>query len=494
MKIKTSAIPEWFYNSDCFKLETDQNNKNYNSVKQRLYDYTNYPRFTAPSNKIAGHPEYNFVDLLKIQNNTERRDPGEKVGYNIFPKRADSVGFSLSPTTLFNAYTKEQNYAFKGESGDLNNNTLDLDATDEKYQYVNGERAYGNYINEEQEKLMCKFLEKEHNKEKSKNSKISTYALNAFQTLDKFFYLDTQKDILCDYLINPPKSIMADACFDFLMEDIYCLYHTDSFYLIAWGIFEIKLARRKYELTKKEVFEKFFFLLWSHSEFYGINFFYKKNDGTVINRGEKPSGGNPGDSKAPANALYNYATALAAITIGDGLLHFMDALYSWGEFTNSSGEKVDLENLSNFNVSAPYRFSFTPESEIGYGVRPAIIWVGVNQYVSLAIWHAYQNKDIIENTEFKWETPDFIYGTTRRTGNEKQIPYNLLYQEPTVELKYYNNPTTGNKECLIYVCNFNSKEYKPKMLTVFAKDKNNNEVKIPILIKGKKAELVRVTF
>ena len=173
MKIKTSAIPEWFYNSDCFKLETDQNNKNYNSVKQRLHDYSTFPKFTPPSNKIAGHPEYNFVDLLKIQNDTQRHDPGEKVGYNIFPKRGDSGTSNLSPTPLFNAYTKEQNYAFKGADGTVDNGglNLNLEASDEKYQYIDGESNYPNSINTDQEIALCNFLAREHNKEKSKNSK-----------------------------------------------------------------------------------------------------------------------------------------------------------------------------------------------------------------------------------------------------------------------------------------------------------------------------------
>jgi hypothetical protein len=514
MKIQTSATPEWFYNSDCFKLETDSNNKNYKSVKQRIYDYKNYPRFTAPKNKIAGHPEYNYVDLLNIQNDENRYDPGQKVGYNIFPKRPHTQSQSnYTNKPFFNGHSNENQYAFKGEGGliESTTNPLNLDATNEKYQYINGE------FNKENPPTsgigtvltvpggitsMQQFMNREHSKEVSKNTKFSVYSLIAYEILYKFYDLQTYKEQLCGYLTNPPTSQMIEGGLDFLLEDIYCVGYGDLFLLIPWGIFEKKIALKQYKLSGKKGYNEFIFLLWSHSEFFGINLFYKKNNGTVINRGENPSAsGDPGDSKAPANALFNYSAALAAMTIGDGLLHFIDAVYAWGEFTNENNQIEDLENLPNTNISAAKYFAndstaINGDSASGYAVRPAIVWMGVNQYASLAIWHAYQNKDIIEDTEFEWETPDFLSPTnsTRRTGNDKQIPYNLYYNEPTFEIKYFNNKTNNKRECLIYACNFNSKKTVPEIVTVILKDKNGNEVNVPIVLKGKKAELVRVTF
>jgi hypothetical protein len=83
----------------------------------------------------------------------------------------------------------------------------------------------------------------------------------------------------------------------------------------------------------------------------------------------------------------------------------------------------------------------------------------------------------------------------RRRENEKRIPYNLHYNEPTVEAKYSANKT----ECLLYVCNFRpsvSNATTPYIVKVILNptDTPNGEIEVPVVLKSSKAELVRVTF
>jgi hypothetical protein len=177
------------------------------------------------------------------------------------------------------------------------------------------------------------------------------------------------------------------------------------------------------------------------------------------------------------------------MTTADGLFHFIDRFCAFGD-VNVDGTLRDLE-IENVNGS----IQVTLRNEI-YTIGPSIIWLGVNQYVVLAMWQASQHKDIIEDTNYEWFTPDFIHSThgVRRTGDYKQIPYNLHYKEPTIEMKYYYNTQLNKRECLIYVCNFEATNDTLEFVTVIANDLTGNEIQIPITLKGFKAELVRVTI
>lgn len=485
MKIQTTSIPEWFYNSEMFQLETDSNDKNYNSPKQRIFHYDTFPTFTSPSNKIAAHPEYDYGFMKSQENNSVRIDPGQRVGYNRFPK---FTGVLANETTPFlNAYANDQQIAFKNEGGSLydDQNPLNLGGgTTEHLQWINGEQGIGYSINpSETDKLqkMNTFLNQCRSYQP--NTKFGIYSLPAFSIFGQFYNINetSVRDTLCGYLETPPDSIHELCGFDYLMEDLYAINSSKTQFYIALGMFEKQLARKKYLLTNKEIYNKFYYILWSHTEFFGFQLRYRKNTNELITCGELD-----GLTKAPSNPNYTYSIALAAMTTGDGLIHFNDRFCTFGT-VDINGTMRDLEIE---NVDASPFVSATLRNQT-YTVGPAIVWLGVNQYVALAIWQASLNKDIIEDTTYDWFTPDFINSTgTLRTGNNKQIPYNLYYHEPTFEVKYSAN----KNECLIYACNFDSINPSPETTTVIVKDKNNNDVQIPITLKGLKAELVRVTF
>lgn len=480
MKIKTSATPEWFFQSDLFQLETNSSNINYNSPKKRIHDYSTFPTYTAPSNKITGHPEYDYAYMKNQENNSTRIDPGQQVGYNVYPKMTGVIPGQNLP--FLNAYNSTQQIAFKFESGSINDGTLNLGlGTDEKYQWINGEQGIGYFIfpNETLKiQRVNDFLNQ--SRQYQPNSKFGIYSLQAFSIWDEFYHLDDINVInqLCDYLINPPDSIQALVGCDYLMEDIYSQGSNKSQFYGAMAIYQKQLARKKFQQTGLQVYNKLYYLLWSHSENFGYQFRYKKNDGSFITVGELD-----GLSKAPSNINLNYNLALAGVTIADGFWHFIDRFCSFGT-NNFDGTNKDLE-VDNVNHSLMVNL----RNQI-YTVGPSIIWLGVNQYSALAIWHAYLQRDIIEDTTYEWFTPDFIYNNNLRTDKYKEIPYNLYYKEPTVQAKYNANKS----ECLLYVCNFDSENITQQLVTVKLKDNNNNDVNVPVVLKGTKAELVRVTF
>lgn len=493
MKIKTSAIPEWFFQTDLFKLETNSSNLNYNSPKKRIHDYSTFPTYTAPSNKIAGHPEYDYAFMKNQENNSVRIDPGQQVGYNIFPKLSGLL--PQDTDTFLNAYTSSQQIRFATEGGLVFDDNLNLNPTPERIQWINGEIVDGHGIGYTLETYLAprvkKMIDRLKQNEISANSKYGIYSLQAFPVWSDIYETiagsTSAADKLCNYLENPPDSIMELCGFDYLMEDIYCIDSGKSQFYAAMGIYMKQLARKKYLQTNKEIYKKFYYLLWSHSEFFGTKIQYKKNDGSFIKMGEFD-----GLTKSPANINTNYNLALAGVTIADGFWHFNDRFCTFGS-VNVDGVMRDLEKegVQNNGGSTTYPGSLTTYLRGQYyKILPAIVWLGVNQYSALAIWHAYLQRDIIEDTTNDWFTPDFIFNNVPRTGKEKEIPYNLYFKEPTVQAKYSADRT----ECLLYVCNFDTNDTTQQIVTIKLKNKDNNDVNVPVVIKGTKAELVRVTF
>jgi hypothetical protein len=214
---------------------------------------------------------------------------------------------------------------------------------------------------------------------------------------------------------------------------------------------------------------------------------YKKNDGSFIQMGEFN-----GVIKSPANINTNYNLALAGVTIADGFWHFIDRFCTFGS-VNVDGYMKDLEKESIQNDSNTTTYPYAQTAYLRgqyYKILPAVVWLGVNQYSALAIWHAHLQRDIIEDTTNEWFTPDFIFNNVRRIDFEKEIPYNLRFKEPTVQAKYSADKT----ECLLYVCNFDTNDTTQQIVTIILTNKDNNEVNVPVVLKGTKAELVRVTF
>jgi hypothetical protein len=512
MKIKTSAIPEWFFSSSMFNLETNISSSNYNSPKQRIYDYSTFPTYTAPSNKIAGHPEYDYTFMKNQRNSSSRIDPGEQVGYNIFPRL---IGLLPQDSASFlNAYSSSQQIRFATEGGLVFDNNLNLSSTPERIQWINGEISNGHGIGYTIEpqyyQNVRNMLTQVKSNPISSGSKYGIYSLQAFPNVwNNFGYINgsdlTPVNTLCNYLINPPTSVMEETGFDFLCEDLYSVEENEATWYGAMGIYMKQLARRKYELDpSKEIYKKFYYILWSHSEFFLNKIPYKKNNSNnLISNGEIN-----GLQKVPSAIHLNYSLALAGVTLADGFWHFIDRFCTFGpvDIINENGtvaeSNVDLEQYSINgtinNIDNTYNDGGKTTYLRGqyYKILPAMTWLGVNQYAALAIWHAYLQRDIIQDTTYNWFTPDFRnMNGVLRTGNEKRIPYNLHYNEPTVEAKYSADKT----ECLLYVCNFkpsSSNAITPYIVKVILNptDTLNGEIEVPVVLKSSKAELVRVTF
>ena len=515
MKIKTSAIPEWFFSSSMFNLETNISSPNYNSPKQRIYDYSTFPTYTAPSNKIAGHPEYDYTFMKNQRNSSSRIDPGEQVGYNIFPKFNGKL--PQDTATFLNAYSSSQQIRFTNEGGKYNNTTdnrLSLSISGEALQWVNGEQGIGYTIEPQYYQNVRDMLTTAKSNPISSGSKYGVYSLQAFPDVwNNFGYIDgsstglTAVNTLCNYLENPPTSVMEETGFDFLCEDLYSIDEWDATHYGAMGIYMKQLARKKYSQTNKEIYKKFYYILWSNTEFLNNRISYKKNNSNnLISNGEGAS-----LTKPPSCIHLNYSLALAGVTIADGFWHFIDRFCTFGpvDIINENGtvaeSNVDLEQY-NINGTINNIDNTYPSPEGGgkttylrgqyYKILPAMTWLGVNQYAALAIWHAYLQRDIIQDTTYDWFTPDFRnMNGVRRIENEKRIPYNLHYNEPTVEAKYSADKT----ECLLYVCNFTpsvSNATTPYIVKVILNPTGtpNGEIEVPVVLKSSKAELVRVTF
>lgn len=511
MKIKISAIPEWFFSSSMFNLETNISDSNYNSPKKRIYDYSTFPTYTAPNNKIAGHPEYDYMFMKNQQNSSSRIDPGQQVGYNIFPKLSGAL--PQNSASFLNAYSSSQQIRFTNEGGkydNTTNNRLSLSPSEEATQWVNGEQGIGYTIEPQYYQNVRDMLTTVKSNPISSGSKYSVYSLQAFPNVWNNFSLINGSDLtpittLSNYLDNPPTSVMEETGFDFLCEDLYTIDEDEATQYGALGIYMKQLARKKYELDpSKQIYKKFYYILWSHSEFLINKISYKKNNSNnLISNGE-----GAGILKPPGNPHLHYNLALAGVTIADGFWHFIDRFCTFGpiDVINENGtvreSNVDLEqyniNGTINNVDNTYQDGGVTTYLRGqfYKILPAMVWLGVNQYAALAIWHAYLQRDIIEETTTEWFTPDFRnMSGVRRANAEKRIPYNLHYNEPTVEAKYSANKT----ECLLYVCNFRpsvSNATTPYIVKVILNPTGapNAEIEVPVVLKSSKAELVRVTF
>jgi hypothetical protein len=445
------------------------------------------------------------------QNSSSRIDPGQQVGYNIFPKLSGLL--SQNSASFLNAYSSSQQIRFTNEGGKYNNTTdkrLSLSPSEENTQWVNGEQGIGYTIEPQYYQNVRDMLTTVKSNPISSGSKYSIYSLQAFPNVwNNFGFINgsdlTPVTILSNYLDNPPTSVMEETGFDFLCEDLYTIDEFEATWYGALGIYMKQLARKKYELDpNKQIYKKFYYILWSHSEFLINKILYKKNNSNnLISNGESE-----GILKPPGNPHLHYNLALAGVTIADGFWHFIDRFCAFGpvDIINENGtvaeSNVDLEqyniNGTINNIDNTYQDGGKTTYLRGqyYKILPAMVWLGVNQYAALAIWHAYLQRDIIQDTTYDWFTPDFRnMSGVRRENSEKRIPYNLHYNEPTVEAKYNANKT----ECLLYVCNFRpsiSNANTPYIVKVILNPTGapNAEIEVPVVLKSSKAELIRVTF
>lgn len=485
MVIIKAPIPDWFFQSKVFEIETNSTHKDYNSPKNRILDYSSFPVFSCPSNKVALTAEEDYSLLKSQENENQRVSPYEKVGFTHFPKLTGR--YEGQNIEFYNKYPPSKQAAFRTEGGTLASNTLNLGAgTNEAIQWINGEMGIGYNISfgdTESINRMNNFTNSCRSYQP--NSKFGIYSLQAFPIWEGVYNAKDSlegADLLYNVLVNPPDSIQALCGFDYLIEDVYSLNSTQTQFYGALSLLLKQIARKKFLLTNNPCYSKVYYIIWSHSENFGYQLRYRKNTGQMITSGELW-----GLVKAPANPNHNYNVALLGVTCADGISHFVDRLPSHGQVNiNGSLRDLEIENIDGENGGIDVILRGQ-----NYPVAPAIIWYGVNQYTALAIWQAWNWRDIIEDTTYDWFTPDFIYKGVTRTDKYKTIPYNLFYKEPTFEVKY----SSTKDSCLIYACNFSATNYtSPEHVYVKVKNKFNQEVQIPLILKGSKAELFRVNF
>ena len=481
MQIKYLSFPEWFWESKTFQLETNNTHSNYNSVKERVFDYDTFPTVTAPTNKFVGHGEYRY-DLIKAQEGDSiRRDPSEKVGYTHFPRLNGLIPGQNNP--FFNAYPTSKQVKFANESGNVFDNTLHISPQEEDTVWINGEQGIG--YNIESGSIEAQRIKTliDNLKVAKPNSKYGVYSLQVFPSIWQLFYEIkndvTKADILCTMLDNPPTSIHEECGMDYLMEDLYSLGTNNTQIYTAIGIFTKQLARKKYQLTGKSVYNDVRYLIWSHTEFLGFNFKYRKNTGELIICGELD-----GLSKAPANPEHNYNLALHGLTSANGIFSFIDRLTTFGS-VNINGTVRDLEKENVDGTDAGIAVDLIGQF---YKIAPALIpSVSVNMLTSIAIWQTSFVRDIINSTLYDWVTPDFTYNGTLRTGRFKQIPYNLFYKEPTFELKFNNDKS----KALLYAVNLSD---TVPTIPIQVQVKITDTLTIPVVLKGNKAELITINL
>jgi hypothetical protein len=479
MKIKYLPFPEWFWESKTFQLETNASHSNYKSVKERVFDYDTFPTVTAPTNKFAGHGEYRY-DLMKAQEGTSiRRDPSEKVGYTHFP-RFDGFGSQNNP--FFNAYPTSKQVKFANEAGNVFNNTLTMSPQQEDIVWINGEQGIGyslglGSIEAQRVKAMVDGL-----KAAKPNSKYGIYSLQVFPIWQLFYEIKdnvNKADILCTMLDNPPTSIHEDCGMDYLMEDLYSLESGNTQIFTAIGIFTKQLARKKYQLTGKYVYNDVRYLIWSHTENLGFNLSYRKNTGEMINCGELD-----GLSKAPANPEHNYNLALHGLTSANGIFSFIDRFTSFGT-VNIDGVNRDIEKENVDGTDGGTAANLNGQL---YKIAPALIpSSSANMLMSIALWQTSFVRDIIDSTVNDWFTPDFTYNGNLRTDKYKQIPYNLFYKEPTFELKFNNDKS----KALLYAVNLSD---TVPTIPIQVQVKITDTLTIPVVLKGNKAELITINL
>lgn len=476
MKIKYLPFPEWFWNSNTFKLETNNTSSNYLSIKERVFDYTNFPDVTPPNNKFVGHAEYRY-DLLKAQETDEiRRDPSERIGYTYFPRLQGLLEGQTNP--FFNAYPTSKQVKFAHEAGSIYNDTLTMSPQIEDMIWINGEQGIGYSIDDAGAAKVKTLIT--NLKSAKPNSKYGIYSLQVFPIWSLFYGSDTdftKADILCEMLNNPPTSIHEKCGMDYLMEDLYSLGSMNTQIFVAIGIFTKQLARKKYQLTGKSVYNDVRYLIWSHTENFGFNFNYIKHTGEMISCGELD-----GLSKAPANPEHNYNLALHGLTSANGIFSFIDRKTTFGS-VNINGVMRDLEKE---NVDGTEGGTTAILNGQLWKVAPAIIpSMSANMLVSIAIWQTSFVRDIIDSTLYEWFTPDFTYNGNFRTGKYKQIPYNIFYKEPTFELKFNDNKS----KAVLYAVNLS--DVVPTT-PIHVQVKITNTLTIPVTLKGNKAELIKI--
>lgn len=445
MEIITNNTPDWFWTSGSFS-------------NKRLPEYSIFPTFTIPNNKLSASMIKQDVEIGMISG---QKHPLEKVGFNLF--YTNWGGFTNYPKS------KLINYTDLGYSNinPTDENSWTYNLNQEKIQWLNGEAPLlydgaGVAANPNKRNKLRQILGDAINN--SPTSEIMVYSWIAISSFEDWYNTDISKLIPPYSDNNLIYSPQIDCGFNAMMQQIYSL--NDKYYdYPAFFIYQAQLAKLKYPNNK------LYAVLWTENEIVDgftelNNVKRKRQDGVFINLP---------NSKANAPAEYIYNCVLASMCLGKGIFNWEGTMFELAtESLNSEPSGRDLGNPIQITVG----------NEI-WEEKSTRCWKGNMMFWILALYHISQHKDTIEETNFDWITPDFEYNGVLRTGNFKMIPYNKLYKEPVVQLKYNNNKTKAS--VLIMNCWGDN----TKVQTVRVID-GNIDVVLPV--NGTKAELYKINL
>jgi hypothetical protein len=455
-KVISTPTPDWFWESKSF------------TEGKRLPKYDNFPAVTIPTNKKSASMLRQDTEIPLISGN---KHPLERIGHNMFYTNHGGL----------TNYTNDKLAVFTDLSYNGSNPTDEsqwgMAQNPQKIQWLNGEMPLG-YDG----RAVMGYNATTGTGNSNKANKLRTIlgaalAANPGIQIGIYSWIDViplslwynnDTSALLNYYTTPSTiySAQVDAGCNAVFDAIYST--NDSLYdFTALYIYKKQLLRLKYNNNIP-----LYSLMWTENEgvdgFPGLSVDRKREDGTFINL----SG-----AKANANAEYMYNVAIVSLTVGDGIIGWegvMPSIYSEDPAREPFGVDTASPNLIQVQVGTDT-----------WALDNARVWKSCRLFWDLALYHVSLYKDIIEGTTNNWQTPDFEYNGNVRTGNLKLVPYNKLYSEPVVQLKYNNTKS----EALILVHNPWATNLDTKQVRVFDSITGLNET---VMVKGTKCELYKV--
>jgi hypothetical protein len=456
MKTKTTNIPEWFHTSKSF------------TESKKTPDYSVFPSFTLPSNRVAANMFRTDTDAESIIN---QKHPLERIGFNLF--YGNHGGLTNYPGNKLIHFT-DLGY---NSSDPTNESYWSFNFQQYKIAWINGEIPIGydgqaviGIPSKKNKLLQILGAAKLNNPdlliciyswESIHNIRVNWYNLDSGSIYDA--------ETLYDLLNNPNNIItpQIDAGCNAIMQQVYS--SNNSYYdWIALLILQSQLIRKKHGYNYP-----FFPLIWSLNEsldgYPTVNIAkYRRPDGTFINlEGFKQS--------APPEYMYNFS--LISMLFCNGFIsweNIMTSIVSEKDINEPFGEDVDNNIIQ------------TTIGNETWSIENSRTWQSNYLFSILGLYQISQNKDIVEDTSHEWFHPDFSYkNNPLRTGKFKTIPYNKLYKEPIVLMKYNQDET----EAFVFIMNCWETNFEKVPITFTDTTKN---ITITLPQNGRKAELYRV--
>ena len=442
---------------------------------KRLPKYDNFPAVTIPTNKKSASMLRQDTEIPLISGN---KHPLERIGHNMFyTNHGGLTNYTNDKLVLFGdvGYI-ERNQV--GNPGDANY-VSPIYPTEEAYWFMSNNQQKIQWLNGEKPLGYDGRAVMGNPNKANKLRQIIGGALTAnpgiqigiyswIDVIPLSLWYNNDTSALLNYYTTPSTiySAQVDAGCNAVFDAIYST--NDSLYdFTALYIYKKQLLRLKYGNNIP-----LYSLMWTENEgvdhFPGLAVDRKREDGTFINlKGAKHN----------ANAEYMYNVAIVSLTVGDGIIGWegvMPSIYSEDPAREPFGVDTASPNLIQVQVGTET-----------WALDNARVWKSCRLFWDLALYHVSLYKDIIEGTTNDWQTPNFEYNGNVRTGNLKLVPYNKLYSEPVVQLKYNNTKS----EALILVHNPWATNLDTKQVRVYDSDTGLNET---VMVKGTKCELYKV--